>query len=258
MTVHAHHGTWESRDPQKAARIVGWLFLATFLTSIPAALLYGPVLHHHDYITGPGSDLQISVGAFLELMLVIANIGTAVVLFPIAKRQSESLALGYVASRLIESALIAVGIVSVLAVVKLRHDLSATVGTDRPSLILTGRALVAVHNWTFLLGPSFCAAFGNGILLGTLMFRSELVPRRLALLGVVGGPLALVAAWGVVFGVYDQNSSAQAVLTIPEILWEASLGIYLVVKGFNPAGLQALDTQERPQSIEVPPLVSIS
>jgi hypothetical protein len=230
----------QQTDPQKVAHLAGWFFIATFVTSIPAALLYGPLLHHHDYIVGSGSQTQIEVGAFSELLLLIANIGTAVVLFPIVKRQSESISLGYVASRIVESGLIAVGIVSVLAVVKLRHDLAGTT-TDKTSLILTGRQLVAVHNWTFLLGPSFGAAFGNGILLGTLMYRSGLVPRRLALIGVIGGPLAFIAATGALFSVYDQNSTAQAILTIPEIVWEASLGIYLIVKGFRSAGLRALD-----------------
>lgn len=225
---------------QKRAHIAGWFFIATIITSIPAALLYGPLLHHHNYILGGGSDTRIAVGAFLEILLVIANIGTAVVLFPVIKRHSESMSLGYVASRTLESTVIVIGIVSVLAVVRLRQDLSGAVGTDRASLILAGRQLVAVHNWTFLLGPSFCAAFGNGILLGTVMYRSGLVPRRLALLGVTGGPLAFIAAAGALFNVYDQNSAAQSVLTIPEILWEVSLGVYLVAKGFRREALHQL------------------
>ena len=199
-------------DPQKHARIAGWLFIATIVTSIPAALLYGPVLHHHNYIVGGGNDTRIAVGAFLEILLVIANIGTAVVLFPIVRHHSESMSLGYVA-----------------------HVLS-----------------------TFLLGPSFCAAFGNGILLGTVMYRSGLVPRGLALLGVIGGPLAFIAATGVLFNVYDQNSAAQSVLTIPEILWEVSLGVYLVVKGFTDAGLRALDLPRRPQYPPSPALAGAS
>ena len=245
-------------NPQKLARIAGWFFIATIVTSIPAALLYGPVLHHHSYIVGGGSDTRIAVGAFLEILLVIANIGTAVVLFPIIKRHNESMSLGYVASRTLESTVIVIGIVSVLAVVKLRQDLAGAPGADKASLILTGRQLVTFHNWTFLLGPSFCAAFGNGILLGTVMYRSGLVPRRLALLGVIGGPLAFIAATGVLFNVYDQNSAAQSVLTIPEILWEVSLGVYLVVKGFSAAGLRALDMQRRPERPGSPALAAAS
>jgi hypothetical protein len=96
--------------------------------------------------------------------------------------------------RVVESCLIAVGIVSLLAVVTLRRDLAGAAGTDHASLILSGRSLVAVHDATFLLGPAFCAAIGNGLILGYLMLRSGLVPRRLALLGVAGGSLALVTA----------------------------------------------------------------
>lgn len=245
-------------DPQRVARIAGWFFIATIITSIPAALLYGPVLHHDNYIVGGGSDTQIAAGAFSEILLVIANIGTAVVLFPIIKRHNETMSLAYVASRTLESTVIVVGIVSVLAVVKLRQDLTGTAGADHASLILTGRQLVAFHNWTFLLGPSFCAAFGNGILLGTVMYRSGLVPRRLALLGVIGGPLAFIAAAGALFNVYDQNSAAQSVLTIPEIVWEVSLGVYLVVKGFTPAGLRALDIQQRPRRHAAPAMAPVS
>ena len=227
-------------DPQRLARIGGWLFILTFVTSIPAAFLYAPLLDHHDYILGAGHDTRIAFGAFLEVLLAIAGIGTAVAFYPVVKRQSESMSLGYVASRTVESTLIVVGIVSVLATVKLRQDLAGAPGAENASLILTGRQLTAVHDMTFLLGPSFCAAIGNGILLGTLMYLSGLVPRRLALIGVVGGPLAFVAATGALFNIYDQNSAAQGLLTIPEIIWEASLGIYLVVRGFRKEGLDHL------------------
>jgi hypothetical protein len=227
-------------DPQKLARIGGWLFIATFVTSIPAAFLYAPLLNHHDYILGAGHDTRIEFGAFLEILLAIAGIGTAVAFYPVVKRQSQVLSLGYVASRTVESTLIVVGIVSVLATVKLRQDLGGAPGADNASLVLAGRQLTAVHDMTFLLGPSFCAAIGNGILLGTLMYLSGLVPRRLALIGVVGGPLAFIAATGALFDVYDQSSAVQGLLTIPEIIWEASLGIYLVLRGFRKEGLDHL------------------
>jgi hypothetical protein len=227
-------------DAQRHAQITGWLFIATFVFSIPGALLYAPLLHHTNYIVGAGSDTQIALGASLEILSAVAGIGTAVAVYPIVKRQSESMALGYVAARVLESTVIVVGIVSVLSVVKLRHDFTGTPSTDSASLILAGRQLKAFHDMTFLLGPSFCAAIGNGIILGTLMYRSGLVPRRLALIGVIGGPLALIAALGALFNVYDQNSAPQGVLTVGEIVWEASFGIYLVVKGFTAAGLDKL------------------
>lgn len=222
---------------QRTARIVGWLFIGTFVFSIPAVLLYGPVLDNHSYVSSGGHDRQIALGAFLEILTVVCNIGTAVVLYRVGKRFSQSLSIGYVASRIVESTLIAAGIVSVLAVVTLRQDLS---GTDAAGLAVASRALVAFHDWTFLLGPSFCAGIGNGVLLGYLMFKSGLIPRRLAMIGLVGGPLAIVAAAGALFGVYDQDSHPQLLLTLPEIVWEASFGIYLVRKGFTvPAALRA-------------------
>jgi hypothetical protein len=237
-------------EAQRLARITGWLFIATIVFSIPGALLYGPLLDHKDYIVGAGSDAQIALGATLEILTAIAGIGTAVVLYPLVKRQNQSLALGYVATRVLESTVIVIGIVSVLSVVTLRQDVAGVPGTDNASLILAGQQLKAFHDMTFLLGPSFCAAIGNGIILGTLMYKSGLVPRRLALIGVIGGPLAVIAAAGALFNVYDQNSAAQGLLTAPEIVWEASLGIYLVVKGFRGAGLENLGVPRAEGTVE--------
>jgi hypothetical protein len=177
----------------------------------------------------------VQLGAFLEILTAIANIATAVVLFPVLKRQSEGIALGYVASRILESTVIVVGLVSLLAVVTLRQDLAGT-GADG-SVLTAGRSLVAVHDATFLLGPAFCAGFGNGLLLGYLMYRSALVPRPMALIGLIGGPIAFATATAVLFGAYDQQSAVNFLFTLPEIVWEASLGIWLVVKGFRPVPL---------------------
>jgi hypothetical protein len=222
-------------NPQTLARVTGVLFLITYATSIPAFFVfYAPVLTDPGYITGVGSDTGVFVGAFLELLLIIANIGTALALFPILKRQSESLALGYVAARVVESAFIAVGILSLLTVVTLRREAA---GLDAGSLAVVGKALVALHDWTFLLGPGFVVGVGNGLLLGYLLYRSGLVPRPMALLGLVGGPLLCAAGIAVLFGVLEQGGLGQSVATIPEFLWELSLGIYLTVKGFRPAAV---------------------
>jgi hypothetical protein len=204
--------------PQHLARIAGVLFIVTFLTSIPAYLLYGPVLDDPGHT---GSDGQIRLGAYLEVLLVIANAGTAIVLFPVLRRWSEAVALGYVASRIVESTIIAAGITSMLAVISL------------PAGAPGAEALVEIHDATFLLGPAFCAGFGNGVLLGYMMFKSGLVPRRMAAIGLVGGPLCLTAATLALFGVHEQGSGTAFLLTFPEMVWEASLGIYLAVKGFR-------------------------
>ncbi len=217
---------------QKPGRIAGLWFLATFVFSIPAVLFYDPILNRSDYILGKGFDARISTGALFEILLAIANIATAVVFFPVLKRVNESAALGYVALRTIESAVILTGVISLMSVVTLRHDLSGT-GADPASLVLSGRTLVAVHDWTFLLGPQFCAGLGNGLLLGYLMYKSELVPRRMAMLGLIGGPLAFVGGVFVLFGAIEDPSGALFAFTAIEIAWEASLAIYLTVKGYR-------------------------
>ncbi len=223
-------------DPpsRRVARIAGIFMVITFI-SIPALPLYDQVLHHASFVAGSGGDTRVYVGALFEILTLIAGVGMAVTLYPVLRRQSESLALGYVTVRVVESCLIAVGIVSLLAVVTLRKDLAGAAGTDHASLILSGRSLVAIHDATFLLGPAFCAAIGNGLILGYLMLRSELVPRRFAQFGIAGGSLALVTALLVLFGAYGQSSGPSFVLTLPEAVWELSLGIYLIAKGFKPS-----------------------
>jgi hypothetical protein len=217
---------------RKIAAIAGWLFIITFVVSIPAALiLYTPLLDHARYIVSAGADNRIALGALLEMILIVANIGTAVVLFPILKRQSERLALGYVTARLVESGFIAVGILSLLAVVTLRQDVGGAAGAK--SLVPIGRSLVAIHDWTFLLGPGWVVGVGNGLLLGYLMYRSGLVPRRMAMLGLIGGPLIIASGTAVLFGAIEPGSGLQVIATIPEFFWELSLGIYLIVKGFK-------------------------
>ena len=225
---------------------VGVLFLITFATSIPALWLFQPVLDDPaGYISGAGSDSRIFLGALLEALLIIANVGTAVVLFPILRRQSEIFALGYVTARLVECTFIAIGLVTVLAVVSLGQDAAgaASVGQDAAAsgagAGADGVALAAIKDWTVLLGPGFIVRWGNGLLLGYLMYTSGLVPRRMAWLGLVGGPLVIASGIAVLLDVFQQGGSAQAIATIPEFLWELLLGIYLTVRGFRPSRIAA-------------------
>ncbi len=227
-----------TEQEQRIARITGVLWIVTFITSIPAYLIYNPVLDDTGFITGTGSETAVLVGAFLELLLIIANIGTAVVPYSIYKRQSEPLALGFVTARVMESTFILVGILSMLAIVTLRQDLAGT-NTDSATLETVGRSLVAVKEWTFALGPGFVVGVGNGLIMGTLAYRSGLVPRRMAMLGLIGGPLICATGIAVVLGWVEHSSPVLGIATIPEFFWELSLGIYLTVKGFKPSPIFA-------------------
>ena len=229
-----------SPDPQRGtSRLAGWLFLATFVFSIPALAFYAPLANHADYVLGGGHDASVRWGAFFEVLLAVANIGTAVVLFPVLKRWGESLALGYVAARVLESTVIVIGVISLLSVVTLRGQYSGSTGAAGDSAVQVARALVDVHRWTFLIGPAFCAGIGNGMLLGALMYRSGLMPRRLALIGLVGGPLAFVSATAVLFGAFGQTSLPGFLLTAPEAAWELIFGLWMVIKGFSVSALAA-------------------
>jgi hypothetical protein len=201
------------------------LFILTFLTSIPAALLFQPLLDDPAaYIAGGGTDAQIYFAVLLEFMLIIANVATAVVLYPIARRQSEILAVGYVVARVIECVFIAAGILFVLGVVSLRQD--------SPGAADLAVSLAALKDWSMLLGPGLVVPFGNGLILGVLMYTSRLIPRPLAVLGIIAGPILLIGNLGVLFDLWE-TSSLVGIVVIPEFAWELLLGIYAAIWGFR-------------------------
>jgi hypothetical protein len=211
---------------------MGAWFLGTFVFSIPAFVFYDPLLNHARYILGSGSDTRVAVGALLEICLAVTGIATAVVIFPIVKRVNESTALGYIASRTVESILILIGVLSLMSVVALRQDFADTGNT---ALLDVGRSLLAVHDQTSLLGPQFCAGIGNGIMLGYLMWRSRLLPRPMVMFGLIGGPLAVLAGVGVLLGGWDIHDGLPVLMTAPEAIWEFSLSVWLLVLGFRPS-----------------------
>jgi hypothetical protein len=215
---------------QKRARVFGVLFLVTFVTSIPALLLFQPVLDDPvGYVASAGQDNRIFFGALLELLLIVANIGTAVVIYPIMRRKYEELAIGYVTARLFESMFILVGIVAVLGIVTLRQEAA---GVAEGSLAYT---LAAIKDWTFILGPGWVVGWGNGLILGYMMYRSGLVPRKLVWLALVGGPFNIISGTLVMFGVAEPGGALQGLAMIPEGLWELCLGLYCVIWGFRPS-----------------------
>lgn len=238
----------------RTARTAGILFLVTFISAIAGALLYAPVLTDPAYVLGSGADARILGGVVCEMVLVVTNLGTAVVLYPVLRRYSEAAALGYVVARIIECLLITVGILSVLCVVTLRREAEEGDEGAGASFAPVARALVALHDWTFLLGPGFVVGIGNGLLLGFLMYRSGLVPRPMALLGLIGGPLMSLSGVAVLFGAYGQSSVPSALATLPEIAWEASLGLYLTIYGFR--NVQTLRARGSGGSPAVPPAFS--
>jgi Domain of unknown function (DUF4386) len=238
MTATAPPLTGTVGSHRKTALVVGVLFLITYITAIAAKLFfYPPLFENPDYVVSGGADGHLLWGAFSEVLLVIANIGTAVALFPLLKRQHESLALGFVAARVVECIFICVGVLAVLTTVTLRQDSSAAGGADSAGLAAVGHALVALQQWTFNLGPNLTVGVGNGLILGTLMYRSGLVPRSMAMLGLVGGVGICLSGVAVLFGLTEAGSPLQLAASLPEFLWELILGVYLIAKGFRQPAL---------------------
>jgi hypothetical protein len=215
---------------RRTALLAGWCYVLTFV-SIPTLALYDSV-HDADYIVGTTSETPVVIGGVLEVIVALAGIGTAVVLYPVVKRQGEARALGFVGARVLEAAGIFLGVASLLTVVALRQDAA---GSDA---LVTGQALVAFYDSIFLLSQGFIPAV-NALLLGSLLYQSRLVPPVLPLIGLVGAPLLVVSDAGTLFGAWDRLSPVTAIATIPIAVWELSLGIYLIVKGFRPSPITA-------------------
>lgn len=212
-------------------RLTGFFFLMTFVTAIPAvAVFYRPAITDPAFVLGSGADTGLATGAVLELALILANIATALTIYPVIGRRFPVLALAYVAARLVECGFIAVGIVALLALNTLRLGAD---GADPAMLIVAGKTLVAVHAWTFRLGPGVVVGVGNGLILGMAMWRARLVPRGLSILGIVGGPALVAAGLAVILGRIEAGGTAQVVLTLPEFLWELGLGLWLLARGFR-------------------------
>ena len=221
------------------SRAAGIFYLLTFAASIPALLLLDPVLSDPGYVLGAGQDNQVLFACLLDVVTALTGIGSAVAVFPVVKRVNESMALGFVMSRMVEAAVILIGVVALLTVVVLRQDLAGTASADAAALTTTGHALVTARDWTFLLGPGFMACL-NALLFGTLLHRSRLVPRIIPTIGLIGAPVLLTANLLTFFGQTTQTGSLTMLATLPIATWELSVGFYLAFRGFRPAAVAEL------------------
>ena len=225
--------------PRRLALTAGILYLLTFIFSIPAYFLYEPVLTDPGYIVGDGEyDTRIVLGAALEMLTALAGIGTAVAVYPVIRRHSEAASLGFVTTRIVEAAVMIVGVLALVSIVSVRGA-GAAPGADDGALIAIGQTLVAVRDQTALFGPGFVPIL-NALLFGSVLFRSRLVPRWIPTLGLIGAPLLLVSVTGRIFGLGDGESTFDALALAPLFLWELSIGVWMTFRGFRPSALQRL------------------
>jgi hypothetical protein len=207
---------------RKTSLTAGILYLLTFI-SIPTLSLYHEI-HRPNFVLGSAPSTDVVLGGILELVMALACIGTALAFYPVLKKQNEMLALGFVAARILEAALIFAGVASLLTVLNLR-----TLGAEAQVM---SRGLVMLYDRLFLISQSFIPAV-NGLLLGSLLYQTRLVPRILPIIGIIGAFTLVAGDVAVLYGVYDQHAPIAGLSAVPIALWEFSLGIYLTFKGFK-------------------------
>jgi hypothetical protein len=231
-----------SDGTRKLAFAAGALYIVTFITSIPVLGMYDQALSDVDFIFGAGSDVPVRLGGFLELICAVTGIATAVVLYPVTRRVHRGAAVGFVGSRVLEASMICVGVLSVLSIVTVRHDAA---GADPASLTTAWHSLVAVKDWTFLLGPGFMPAV-NALCLATVLYKARLVPRLIPTVGLIGAPLLVLSSSVTLFGGWEQVSVPAMALGLPIAAWEFTLGMWMMVKGFRASSAAAPAAQPGP------------
>ena len=231
-----------SDGTRKMAFAAGALYIITFVTSIPVLGMYDHALSNVDFIFGAGSDVPVRLGGLLEVICGVTGIATAVVLYPVTRRVNRAAAIGFVGSRVLEASMIFVGVLSVLSIVTLRHDAA---GADPASLTTTWHSLVALKDWTFLLGPGVMPAV-NALCLATVMYKARLVPRLIPAVGLIGAPLLVLSSTVTLFGGWEQVSVPAMALGLPIAAWEFTLGMWMMLKGFRAAPVAAANRQPSP------------
>ena len=237
--IYSHAAKPPMDRTRKAALYAGLFYIGTFVFSIPALGLYEGVVNDPNFVLGAGSDQGVLWGGLIEILTALTGIGTAVALYPVIKRYGPGRAAGFVASRTLEAAMILAGVLAVLSVYTLRQDFAGA--TDAAALTTSAAGLVAVKDWSFLLGPGIMPAI-NALCFATIMYQSRLVPRWIPTVGLIGAPVLLAFSTASLFGVWDQVSAAGILMALPIATWEFSVGVYMLVKGFRTPPAADADT----------------
>lgn len=228
------------KSNQKAAKIVGVLFILAAVSAVAGVMLYDPILNGSDYlINGSKHANQVILGALMELILVVSAVGTATTMFPILRRYNETIALWHVCFRFLEAIVITVGVISVLSLVTLSQEFVAAGAPDVAAFQTSGTVLKAIHEWTFMLGPNFMLGI-NTMMYSYIFYKTKLVPRFIPILGMTGATLVFICALLVMFGVIEQVSVWGGLLALPVAANEMILAVWLIMKGFNSSALASL------------------
>jgi hypothetical protein len=228
------------KSNQKAAKIVGVLFILAAVSAVAGVMLYDPILNGSDYlINGSKHANQVILGALMELILVVSAVGTATTMFPILRRYNETIALWHVCFRFLEAIVITVGVISVLSLLTLSQEFVAAGAPDVAAFQTSGTVLKDIHEWTFMLGPNFMLGI-NTMMYSYIFYKTKLVPRFIPILGMTGATLVFICALLVMFDVIEQVSVWGGLLALPVAANEMILAVWLIMKGFNSSALASL------------------
>lgn len=234
QSIQPAKGAHAMHNQRRNAILIGIYFILAAVTSIIGLIMYGPLLNQSNYlVAGAANGNQIVFAAVMELSLVVSMVGTAVTMFPILRQYSERIALAHLCFRFFEAVVIMIGITSMLALLTLSREFSSSTAADEQSYRVVGTALIAIHDWTFMIGPNFMLGI-NTLMYSYIFFQTRLIPRPIAIIGLVGANSVFLAALLELFGIIEQLSTWGAILAIPVALTEMSLAIWLIIKGFNP------------------------
>ena len=229
---------------KRSSIVIGLLFILASAAAIAGLLLYAPLLKNPEYmLKGPTSEFHITLGALFELITAAAVAGTAITLFPYLRKRSESRAVAYLGFRLLEAFLIVLGLICLLTVLTLRKQFEGGSPLDGSALQVSATELIAIHDWTFMLGPNFMLGL-NTLMYTSVLFQTRLIPRPLAILGIVGALSVFTAAILELFGVITQMSTPGGILAAPVAIFEIAFAVYLIVRGFNPTALADLNSYQ--------------
>ena len=246
--------TTTTRTPMSTTRKLalgsGLFYLATFVFSLPTLGMYNAVVHNANFVHGAGSSGSVPWGALFDVLTGLTGIGSAVMVYPVIKRFGRTNAIGFVASRTVEAAMLSVCAMSLLAVYTLRVDLG---GTNTAGLGAAAAALVAVHKWAFVFGPGTMPAV-NALCFATVLRRSGLVPRLIPTIGLIGAPMLAVSSIVTIFGGWSQTSGSALFFALPIATWELAVGVYMTFKGFKTPTIDLTDNHDRVnQSVDLAP-----
>ena len=217
----------EVNNYRKTATVVGIVYILGFVVGLVGIGLFNSILGAPDHLsTVSANSMLLGFAAVLWLMAVIGDAAHGVLMFPVLKQHSERMAIGYLAFRIVDAVFIAVMVLFVLIQIPLGSEYLKAAASDSSFLQALSAVFSQAQQYAYQIGMSALGV--SGLMLCYTLYKAKLVPAWLAIWGLIGYATILVGMLSAVMGsgLGDLSSYAGG-------LWEAVVGVWLIVKGFN-------------------------